>query len=111
MKDLEDKILEDLRHNQLISAYPEEELAEISQLWGAYIGEVLRRIRPGEWQPKSRHEGRRPLPFTLNRNAEVFPCAWVYRRIKHGEDHCVHAKAREYAENRDNPRYALKGIE
>ena len=111
IRDLENRILEDLHHNQLITAYPEEELMEISQLWGAYVGEVLRRIRPGRWQPKSRHEGRRPMPFVLNRNTEVFPCSWVYRRIKHGADHCVHYRACEFADNRDNPRYALKGGE
>lgn len=111
VKDLEDQILDDLHQNQLIAAYPDEELTEMSQLWGAYIGEALRRIRPGEWRPKSKHDGRRPMPFVLDRNAEVFPCAWVYRRIKHGPDYCVHAKAREFADNRDNPRYALLGIE
>lgn len=111
IKDLEGEILDDLHQNQLIAAYPEEELTEMSQLWGAYVGEVLRRIRPGQWRSKSRHEGRRPMPFVLDRNAEVFPCAWVYRRIKHGPDFCVHAKAGEYADNRDNPRYALKEIE
>ena len=111
IEDLENKILQDFHHNQLISAYPEEELAATSQLWGAYVGEVLRRIRPGVWQTKSRYEGRRPMPFVLDRNAEVFPCTWVYRRIKHGPTYCLHDKAVEFADNRDNPRYALLGIE
>ena len=111
VKDLEDAILQDLHHNQLISPYPDEELAELSHLWGAYLGEVLRRVRPGAWQARSRHGGRRPMPFVLDRHHEVFPCSWVYRRIKHGPEYGVHAKACEFADNRDNPEYALKGAE
>ncbi len=111
VKDMEETILRDLHNNQLIAPYPEEELAELSRLWGAYLGETLRRIRPGVWRARSRHEGRRPMPFVLDRDHEVFPCSWVYRRIKHGSDYGVHAKACEFADNRDNPRFALKGAE
>jgi len=111
IRDLEDKVIQDLRNNQLISPYAEDELAELSRLWGAYVGEVLRRIRPGKWRGSSRHGDRRPMPFVLNRNQEVFPCSWIYRRIKHGAEFGVHAKVCEFADNRDNPEYAVKGIE
>ena len=111
VKELEEEILQDLRNNQLITPYPEKELAELCRLWGAYIGEVLRRVRPGVWRARSRHGDRRPMPFVLDREHEVFPCSWVYRRIKHGPEYGVHAKACEFAENRDNPNYALKGAE
>ncbi len=111
VKDLEDEILQDLHHNQLITPYPEDELAELCRLWGAYVGEVLRRVRPGVWRARSRHGNRRPMPFMLDRDHEVFPCSWVYRRIKHGPEYGVHAKACEFADNRDNPNYALKGAE
>lgn len=111
ISDLENEIMQDLHHNQLITPYPEEELTELSRLWGAYVGEILRRVRAGIWQSRSRHGDRRPMPFVIDRNHEVFPCSWVYRRIKHGPEYSVHRKACEFADNRDNPKYALKGEE
>ncbi|MDA1273391.1 MAG: hypothetical protein O2960_04970 [Verrucomicrobia bacterium] len=107
ISDLE-RILDDLRHNHQIETYSEEDLAEASRIWGAYVGEVLRRIRSGKWNNRSRHAGKRPMPFVLNRRSEVFPCSWIYRRIKHGPEHSVAAKVREFTENRDNPDYAVK---
>lgn len=107
IKDLE-KILDDLRNNHLIETYSEQALADECQIWGAYVGEVLRRIRKGKWRKRSKHRGSRPMPFILNRRCEVFPCSWVYRRIKHGTEYSVVDKVREFTENRDNPNYADK---
>jgi len=103
-----ERILDDLRHNHRIESYSEEDLAEESRIWGAYVGEVLRRIRSGKWNKRSRHAGKRPMPFVLNRCSEVFPCSWIYRRIKHGPEYSVEEKVREFTENRDNPDYAVK---
>lgn len=109
IKDLE-RILDDLRNNHLIETYSEQALADECQVWGAYVGEVLRRIRRGKWRKRSKHAGHRPMPFVLNRRCEIFPCSWIYRRIKHGPEYSVQDKVREFTANRDNPNYAAKDL-
>jgi hypothetical protein len=103
--ELERKILNDLHNNHLIETLSTETLASESQLWGAYVGEVLRRIRPGCWREKSKGTKRRAMPFTFGSRGEVFPCDWVLRRIKHGEKFNIADAVDEYVRNRDKPGY------
>jgi hypothetical protein len=103
--DLERKILNDLHNNHLIETLSVEQLASESQLWGAYLGEVLRRIRPGVWREKSKGTERRAMPFTYGVRGEVFPCDWVLRRIKHGEKFNLAAAVEDFVSHRDDPNY------
>ncbi|MBG87310.1 MAG: hypothetical protein CMO80_10470 [Verrucomicrobiales bacterium] len=105
VKVLEERILKDLHHNHLIEPLSAETLMSESQLWGAYLGEVLRRIRDGKWREKSSQRGKRAMPFKFSSRGEVFPCDWVLRRIKHGDEFNLAEAIEEYVKNRDNAAY------
>lgn len=104
VKDLESRILGDLHANHVIESTPVETLAAESRMWGAYLGEVLRRIRAGHWRKQSRRSDR-PMPFDFG-PGEVFPCDWILRRIKHGERFDLAAAVEDYVRNRDRADYS-----
>jgi hypothetical protein len=71
----------------------EKELADAADLWGAYIGEVIKRIRPAHWARDSEIAGKGALPIVYEDNSgESYPCAWVYHRLKNGEEDNVWIK-------------------
>jgi len=80
----------DLQKTQPMS---ESELADTAHAFGAYIGEVMKRMRPGHWERDSAAGGKDALPFIFNDSGEQsFPCAWVYHRLKNGEEDNVWTK-------------------
>jgi hypothetical protein len=71
----------------------EEETADAAHLWGAYIGEVMKRLRPAHWTRDSAAAGKDALPIVFNDTGEEsFPCAWVYHRLTNGEEDNVWVK-------------------
>lgn len=79
----------DLQKTQPMS---EAEMADTAHMFGAYIGEVMKRMRPGHWARDSAL-GKDTLPFTFSDSREQsFPCAWVYHRLKNGEEDNVWTK-------------------
>jgi hypothetical protein len=69
-------------------------LAAEANRWGAYVGEVVRRIRGGAWQRDSVNAGRNTLPLVLSEREEIYPCAWCFRRISNGEEDNISVKFR-----------------
>ncbi len=71
----------------------EEETSDAAHLWGAYIGEVIKRQHPAHWERDSAAAGKGALPIVFNDTGEQsFPCAWVYHRLKNGDEDNVWTK-------------------
>jgi hypothetical protein len=71
----------------------EEQTSDAAHLWGAYIGEVIKRQHPAHWERDSSAGGKGALPIVFNDTGEQsFPCAWVYHRLKNGEEDNVWVK-------------------
>ena len=71
----------------------EQEIADSAHLWGAYIGEVIKRIHPAHWVRDSEVAGKDALPVVYeDKSGESYPCAWVYHRLKNGEEDNVWVK-------------------
>ncbi|HET8925174.1 MAG TPA: hypothetical protein VFN26_19485 [Candidatus Acidoferrum sp.] len=71
----------------------ENETADAAHLWGAYIGEVMKRLRPAHWERDSAAGGKDSLPVVFSdTHEESYPCAWVYHRLKNGEEDNVWTK-------------------
>jgi hypothetical protein len=83
--------------------FPERMIAEANR-WGAYVGEVARRVRGGEWQRDSAHVGANTFPLVFGEQNEIYPCAWCYRRITNGAEDNVWVKFRlSVTEQPDKP--------
>jgi len=71
----------------------EKELADAADLWGAYLGEVMKRRHAAHWARGSVAGGKDALALVCNDTGEEsFPCAWVYHRLKNGEEDNVWTK-------------------
>jgi hypothetical protein len=71
----------------------EQETADAAHLWGAYIGEVIKRIHPAHWVRDSEVAGKDALPIVYeDKSGESYPCAWVYHRLNNGEEDNVWIK-------------------
>jgi hypothetical protein len=71
----------------------EQEIADAAHLWGAYIGEVIKRTHPAHWVRDSSVAGKDALPIVYeDKSGESYPCAWVYHRLKKGEEDNVWIK-------------------
>jgi hypothetical protein len=80
----------DLAHGHPMT---EEELSDAAHLWGAYVGEVIKRLHPAHWERDSSAGGKGALPIVFNDTGEQsFPCAWVYHRLKNGDEDNVWTK-------------------
>jgi hypothetical protein len=62
------------------------ELVRESLRWGAYVGEVIQRVRPCLWALDSVAGGRGSLPVVYGDRSESFPVRWCYKRIANGEE-------------------------
>jgi hypothetical protein len=71
----------------------EKELTDAADLWGAYIGEVIKRLHPAHWTQDSAPSRKGPLALMYDdTHEESFPCAWVYHRLENGEEDNVWTK-------------------
>ena len=59
------------------------------RLWGAYLGEVLRRRYNGAWEMTNYPGGVSAMPAIDIRGSRLFPLMKVYRRLTLGEDESV----------------------
>src|SRR5262249_34247526 len=62
------------------------ELVKESLRRGAYVGEVIRGIRPCRWAVSSSAGGEGSLPIDCADRSESLPVRWCYKRIKNGEE-------------------------
>jgi hypothetical protein len=77
-------VLDQLHRMHLVKPLNDDELAVLSLRWGAYVGEALKRVRPGRWQRDSKI-GPGTLPLVYKAGYTAFPRSWVYKRIVDGE--------------------------
>ena len=88
-----EKILATKYEMQKTHPRAEIEITDAAHLWGAYIGEVMKRIHPAHWVRDSDVAGENALPIMYeDHSGESYPCAWVYRRLKNGEEDNVWIK-------------------
>jgi len=59
------------------------------RLWGAYLGEVLRRRYNGAWEMSSYPGSVSAMPAIEIRGSRLFPLMKIYRRFTLGEDESV----------------------
>ena len=69
----------------LVGESPELDLDFEVRLWGAYLGEVLRRRYAGSWEMTQYPGGAVAVPAVELRGSRVFPLMKVYRRLTVGE--------------------------
>jgi hypothetical protein len=60
-----EEILGKIRESHLGKPMSDKELSILSARWGAYIGEVMKRIRPGKWRRDSGQAGAGAIPLFL----------------------------------------------
>ncbi len=83
---LEGDILAKLHEAHLKTSMSEQNLSRLSIRWGAYLGETLKRRRPGRWHRDSQKVGRGTTPVVFEPGTEAFPRSWVYKRIADGPE-------------------------
>jgi len=83
-----DEILGRLHERHAASKLSEAEVNHESLTWGAYVGEVIKKVRPGEWAQDSAVGGPFSLPivYTQEENSESFPVRWCRKRIVNGDE-------------------------
>jgi hypothetical protein len=91
---VEEKILSKVHEAHSRQKLSAEEIWTLSLRWGAYIGEVIKRREGGRWQRDSEKIGKGTLPLQLRPAFEVFPVAWVNKRIENGAEDDVAVKFR-----------------
>lgn len=89
-----EEMLARLHEAYLKTPLTEKELAHQSLRWGAYVGEVAKRVQPGKWQRDSEKMGRGAMPVVFHSANEAFPCSWVRKRIADGPDDNIFFKFR-----------------
>jgi hypothetical protein len=85
-------ILGQLHEQHQAQSFSEARLTEEINIWGAYIGEVAKRIRAGRWQRDSAVSGKDTTPLVHDGQNESYPLAWVYKRITNGLEDNVRSK-------------------
>jgi len=89
-----EEMLGRIHDEHLKSPLTEKELSLQSIRWGAYVGEVVKRVQPGKWRRDSEKMGRGTMPVVFDSANEAFPCSWVYKRIADGPEDNVFLKFR-----------------
>jgi hypothetical protein len=85
-----EEMLARIHEDHLKKPLTEKELSLQSIRWGAYIGEMIKRVRTGKWQRDSEKASRGTMPVVFDSENETFPCSWAYKRIADGpEDNIV----------------------
>lgn len=70
---LEEDILAKLHEAHLKTPMSEQNLSRLSIRWGAYLGETLKRRRPGRWHRDSQKVGRGTTPVVFEPVQKRFP--------------------------------------
>ncbi len=83
---LEEDVLAKLHEAHLKTPMSEQDLSRLSIRWGAYLGETLKRSRPGRWHRDSQKVGRGTTAVVFNPGTVAFPRSWVYKRIADGPE-------------------------
>lgn len=63
----------------------DDEMANMAKLWGAYLGETVRRELGGEWQLERPPGVQSPAAALQVRGATIFPTLKIFRRLTNGD--------------------------
>jgi hypothetical protein len=66
-----------------VKGIPEEKIGEISDIFGAYVGEVMIKHFGGEWRESNRYKN--AIALYSADGTEIYPSAKVYNRILDGK--------------------------
>lgn len=82
-----EEILDRIHQRHLAKPLDDRDLTRESLCWGAYVGEVIRRIKPAHWELDSEHSGPGSLPIVYDGgDGQSFPVRWCAKRIKNGDE-------------------------
>lgn len=70
----------------MVAESPDLDLDFEVRLWGAYLGEVLRRRYAGSWEMTPYPGGAVAVPAVDVRGSRLFPLIKIYRRLTMGEE-------------------------
>ncbi len=76
-----EEMLGRVHEDHLKNPLTEKELSLQSIRWGAYIGEMIKRVGTGKWQRDSEKAGRGTMPVVFDSENDAFPCSWAFKRI------------------------------
>ena len=93
-------MLSELHNRHLQNPMEEREITVLSRGWGAYIGEVAKRMRPGKWRRDSEKAGLGAMPLIFEDGLEAFPCSWAYKRIADGPEDNIVFKFQMFSDSR-----------
>lgn len=68
---------------------------------GAYLGELMKIVRPCRWALDSQGNGAGSLPVVFADKSETFPVTWCSKRIKNGDEDNVWHKFQILVIDRD----------
>lgn len=94
-----ESILSALHNRQTENPMSDRELSILSARWGAYIGEVMKRVRPANWRRDSEVSGVGAMPLIFDAESEAYPRSWVYKRIVDGPEDNVLFKFQAFADS------------
>jgi len=88
-----EEILRILHEQNQETPFTEKRMAKEVVLWGAYTGEVMRKLHAAHWEKDSELGGKSSFPIVFEeRRQETFPVRWVHKRIVNGPDDNVWVK-------------------
>jgi len=96
-----EQILSGLHEIHATDTLAESELNRHSLKWGAYVGEVTKRMHECEWALDSEMGGEKSFPLIYHDRGESFPVQWCAKRIINGEEDNVWNKFQFLIINRD----------
>lgn len=70
----------------LVGEAPDHDIDYEVRLWGAYLGEIIRRRYAGGWEMTQYPGGTVAVPAVDVRGSRLFPLMKVYRRLTVGEE-------------------------
>lgn len=95
-----ERVLSELHVQHAQTSIASREFSMLSLSWGAYIGEVMKRVQPGRWQRDSEKAGAGSMPLVFDSSNEAFPCSWAYKRIADGPDDNILFKFQVFSDPR-----------
>ena len=85
-----ERILDSLAGSPAFRRFTDKDIHAEALIFGAYIGEVIRRERGGQWAEDHQQLGPASYPLSWS-GGDSFPYAWCYKRLTNGtEDNVWH---------------------
>jgi hypothetical protein len=81
-----ESILAKIHERHAAAPLSDSDLIKESLKWGAYVGDVIRRVRSARWGVDSVVGGPGSFPIIYEDSGESFPIRWCHKRIVNGEE-------------------------